>query len=137
VTNQFDVVQVPELAEEDGAWTGHRRDHQMCVCGGSGADEKLGTDTIVLGMSELLPVVDAFVVTSGRNVRQVRSMVDEIELQVKLQCDRAPVRVEGLRDGTGCSWTTATSSCTCSWKRHAPTTTRAPVSAAARLDWRA
>jgi ribosome-associated protein len=27
-------------------------------------------------------------------------MVDEIELQVKLQCDRAPVRVEGLRDGT-------------------------------------
>jgi len=51
-------------------------------------------------MSELLPVVDAFVVTSGRNVRQVRSMVDEIELQVKLQCDRAPVRVEGLRDGT-------------------------------------
>jgi ribosome-associated protein len=101
VTNQFDVVQVPELAEEDGALDEATVEITRCAfVAAAAADEKLGTDTIVLGMSELLPVVDAFVVTSGRNVRQVRSMVDEIELQVKLQCDRAPVRVEGLRDGT-------------------------------------
>jgi len=40
-----------------------------------------------------------FVVTSGQRATGALH-VDEIELQVKLQCDRAPVRVEGLRDGT-------------------------------------
>lgn len=64
------------------------------------ADEKLGSDTVVLDMEEALGVVDAFVVTSGRNVRQVRTLVEEIELRVKQREGRGPVRVEGLRDAT-------------------------------------
>ena len=66
----------------------------------SAADEKLGRDTVVLAMCELLGVVDAFVVTSGRNVRQVRTLVEEIERCVKEGDARAPMSVEGLRDGT-------------------------------------
>src|SRR5208282_2017658 len=64
------------------------------------ADEKLGRDTVVLAMCELLGVVDAFVVTSGRNARQVRTLVDEIERRVKEGGGRSPASVEGLRDGT-------------------------------------
>jgi ribosome-associated protein len=63
------------------------------------ADEKSGNDTVVLAMDEALGVVDAFVVTSGRNVRQVRTLVEEVERQVKAQDGRSPVSVEGLRDG--------------------------------------
>jgi ribosome-associated protein len=63
------------------------------------ADEKLGQETVVLAMEEALGVVDAFVVTSGRNVRQVRTMVEEIEKQVKDRTGRAPASIEGLRDG--------------------------------------
>lgn len=62
------------------------------------ADEKLGQDTVVLDMEALLGVVDAFVITAGRNVRQVRTLVDEIERRVKEQHGRSPVRVEGLGD---------------------------------------
>jgi ribosome-associated protein len=62
------------------------------------ADEKLGSETVVLAMDELLGVVDAFVVTSGRNARQVRTLVEEIEKQVKERTARAPASVEGLRD---------------------------------------
>ncbi len=62
------------------------------------ADEKLGNDTVVLQMDEALGVVDAFVVTSGRNVRQVRTLVEEVERQVKARDGRSPVSVEGLRD---------------------------------------
>ncbi len=62
------------------------------------ADEKLGDDTVILAMGEALGVVDAFVVTSGRNVRQVRTVVDAVERQVKERDGRSPVRVEGLRD---------------------------------------
>jgi ribosome-associated protein len=64
------------------------------------ADEKLGTETVVLGMDEALGVVDAFVITSGRNTRQVQALVEEIEKQVKAAGGRAPIRIEGLRDSS-------------------------------------
>jgi len=64
------------------------------------ADDKLGQDTVVLAMGDLIGVVDAFVVTSGRNVRQVRTIVEEIEHQIKVLGGPAPRAVEGLSDGT-------------------------------------
>jgi ribosome-associated protein len=62
------------------------------------ADEKLGEATVVLAMGTLLGVTDAFVITHGRNSRQVRTLVDEIERRVKEVSGRAPRAVEGLRD---------------------------------------
>jgi len=62
------------------------------------ADEKTGENTVVLAMGELLGVTDAFVITHGRNTRQVRTLVDEIERRVKQETGRAPSAVEGLRD---------------------------------------
>lgn len=64
------------------------------------ADDKLGQDTVLLAMGELLGVLDAFVITSGRNARQVRTLVEEIERQVKAVAGRAPASVEGLRDAS-------------------------------------
>jgi len=64
------------------------------------ADAKLGHDTVVLAMTELLGVVDAFVITSAPNTRHVRTLVDEIERKVKEVHDIAPARVEGLADAT-------------------------------------
>jgi len=64
------------------------------------ADDKLGEDTVVLAMGELLGVVDAFVVTSGRNDRQVRALVDEVERRVKDHDGTAPIAIEGLADAT-------------------------------------
>jgi ribosome-associated protein len=62
------------------------------------ADEKLGEQTVVLAMGDLLGVTDAFVITQGRNGRQVRTLVDEIERRVKETSGRSPRAVEGLHD---------------------------------------
>jgi len=62
------------------------------------ADDKLGQDTVVLSMGELLGVTDAFVITDGRNARQVKTIVEEVERVVKEDCDRSPLSIEGLRD---------------------------------------
>jgi ribosome-associated protein len=62
------------------------------------ADEKLGEHTVVLAMGELLGVTDAFVITNGRNTRQVRTIAEEVERRVKERCGRAPLAIEGLRD---------------------------------------
>lgn len=62
------------------------------------ADAKQGTRTAVLAMGALLAVTDAFVITSARNTRQVRTIVEEVEDQLKRVEGRAPLRVEGLGD---------------------------------------
>jgi ribosome-associated protein len=82
------------------AGTAPRVTPRTAIAAANAADEKLGTDTVVLDMGDLLGVVDAFVVTSGRNVRQVRTLVDEIERRVKDVAGQGPVSVEGLRDGS-------------------------------------
>jgi ribosome-associated protein len=64
------------------------------------ADAKLGQNTVVLAMTELFGVVDAFVITSAPNNRHVRTLVEEIERSVKDSHHLAPVRVEGLQDAT-------------------------------------
>ena len=64
------------------------------------ADAKLGQDTVVLAMGELLGVTDAFVITSGANSRQLRTIVEEVERQVKLSAGRSPRATEGLGDLT-------------------------------------
>ncbi len=64
------------------------------------ADAKLGRDTVVLGMADLLGVVDAFVITSAQNTRHVRTLVEEIERLVKEHHHLAPLQVEGLADAT-------------------------------------
>ncbi|HTT85845.1 MAG TPA: RsfS/YbeB/iojap family protein, partial [Acidimicrobiales bacterium] len=61
------------------------------------AAEKSGEPTVVLAMGELLGVTDAFVITHGRNARQVRTLVDEVERAVKAHCGRGPRAVEGLQ----------------------------------------
>jgi len=51
-------------------------------------------------MREVLDVTDAFVITAGRNTRQVRTIVEEVERELKASEGRSPWAVEGLRDLT-------------------------------------
>lgn len=58
----------------------------------------MGQQTVVLAMGALLGVTDAFVVTSGRNSRQVRTIAEDVERRVKEETGRSPWAVEGLRE---------------------------------------
>ena len=65
------------------------------------ADAKLGQDTVVLAMGDFLGVTDAFVITSGANSRQVRTIVEEVERPGEAsRAGRSPRATEGLRDLT-------------------------------------
>ncbi len=54
--------------------------------------------TTVLDVAELLAITDAFVVTSGTNPRQVRTIAEEVEKRVREAGGGSPVRVEGRDD---------------------------------------
>jgi ribosome-associated protein len=62
------------------------------------AADKKGTDIVVLGVGEILAIVDCFVLVSASNTRQVRTIVDEVRRA--LAVDGPPIGVEGLDDAT-------------------------------------
>ena len=64
------------------------------------ADDKKGDDVLVLDVAEIMGIVECFVITSASNTRMVRSIVDEIELQLFEQTGEKPRAVEGLRDAS-------------------------------------
>ena len=62
------------------------------------AADKLAQDIIAYDVSEQLAITDAFVLCTGANDRQVRSIVDEVELRLK-EAGARLVRREGEREG--------------------------------------
>jgi ribosome-associated protein len=64
------------------------------------AADKKGADTVILDVSDIISVAETFVITSGANARQVRTIAEEIEEQLKRHCDAAPTQVEGLSDAS-------------------------------------
>ena len=64
------------------------------------AAEKKATDIVVLDVGDIISITEAFVLASGSNVRQVRSIVEEIELTLKITDDEAPRAVEGMGDAS-------------------------------------
>jgi ribosome-associated protein len=78
----------------------HERDDDggKAIVAARAAAEKQGTDTVVLDVGEVLAIVDRFVITGAPNTRQVRTIADEVEEQVKRAGFGGPLRVEGLDD---------------------------------------
>jgi ribosome-associated protein len=62
------------------------------------ASAKGGDDTVIIEVGAVLAITDAFVITSGRNNRQVRTIAEEVEARLKADGGIAPLRVEGLGD---------------------------------------
>src|SRR5437764_13030817 len=64
------------------------------------ASDKKGADIVVLDVGEIISITEVFVLVSAANTRQVRTIVDEIELALKAADGEGPRSVEGLDDAT-------------------------------------
>ncbi len=62
------------------------------------ADAKGAADVVILEVGPVLAVCGYFVVASGNNARQVRTIADEVEARVAHEGGGRPLRVEGLDD---------------------------------------
>lgn len=56
---------------------------------------KKGVDTVVLDVGNELAVTDWFIITHGNNARQVKAIVEEVEMSVASVGGLAPMRIEG------------------------------------------
>ena len=64
------------------------------------ASDKKGDDIVVLDVGDIISIAEAFVMVSTSNTRLVRTIVDDVEIALKLSDDEAPRSVEGLNDAT-------------------------------------
>jgi ribosome-associated protein len=62
------------------------------------AADKLAQDIVAYDVSEQLVITDVFLLCSGANDRQVRAIIDEVELRLS-QAGASLVRREGEREG--------------------------------------
>ncbi len=68
----------------------------LAIAVAQAADEKHGTDTVILFVGDVLAIAEYFVITSAGNKRLVRAIADEVEEQAKVLCERSPLRIEGM-----------------------------------------
>ena len=64
------------------------------------AAAKSGFDLAVLDVGDVLAIIDLFVLVSASNVRQVRTIVDEVEKALVEHDGSKPISVEGLADAS-------------------------------------
>jgi ribosome-associated protein len=64
------------------------------------AAEKKGEEIVVLDVGDIISITDAFVVVSASNTRLVRTIVEEVELALKLSDGESPRSTEGLDDAS-------------------------------------
>jgi ribosome-associated protein len=74
------------------------RVREMSAAAARACSEKGGEDTVILSVGKTLSITDAFVITSGTNARQVRTIAEEVEKKVKDAAGPGPTRIEGLDD---------------------------------------
>ncbi|HAY52301.1 MAG: ribosome silencing factor [Acidimicrobiaceae bacterium] len=58
-------------------------------------EEKSGCDTVVIDVGDVFAITEYFVVTSGRTSRQVKAIVEEVEVSIKDAGGPSPTRIEG------------------------------------------
>lgn len=64
------------------------------------ADDKRGTDIVVLDVGDIISITERFVLVSAGNTRQVRTVVEEIEAAMKAADGDGPRAIEGLDDAS-------------------------------------
>jgi ribosome-associated protein len=74
--------------------------HRRAGIAAHAASEKKGEDIVVLDVGDIISIAEAFVFVTAPNTRLVRTIVDEVELALKVADDEGPRSVEGLDDAT-------------------------------------
>jgi ribosome-associated protein len=71
---------------------------ELATVAAEAAADKLADNILAIDVSDRLVITDAFVLCSAPNDRQVRAIVDEVELRLR-NIGAKPVRREGEREG--------------------------------------
>jgi ribosome-associated protein len=69
-----------------------------CLCA-KAAEDSRGKETLVLDLTEITPIVDYFVITTGASGRQMSAVAEEVDRVMRSTGSR-PLGVEGEKDSS-------------------------------------
>lgn len=72
---------------------------EWAIMAARAASDKKAEDIVVVDVAELLVITDYFVICTGRNDRQVRTIADEVEDQLREKGGIKPIGREGADEG--------------------------------------
>jgi ribosome-associated protein len=81
------------IALPDKTATTTRSQNDACLAAGV-CDEFRGEDTVVLDLTDVTPLFDYFVITTGRNRRQMHAIAEEVD-RVLAEAGSARLGIEG------------------------------------------
>lgn len=78
----------------------HPDSRERALVAAHAASAKKGEDIAILDVSEIISIIDCFVLVSASNTRLARTIVDEVETAIRDHDGSRPIGVEGLDDST-------------------------------------
>lgn len=87
------------LTKESRSAAKERSLHLACRCA-QAAEDARGQDTLVLDLTDVTPIVDYFVITTGTSSRQMKSLAAEVDRVLR----REGSRPQGVEGEAGASW---------------------------------
>ena len=70
----------------------------VAVIAARAADDKQGSNIIVLNVGDVLAITEMFVIVSASNSRQLRTIANEITAKIREETDRPLLRSEGMAE---------------------------------------
>ena len=95
---------------------------ELAVIAAEAAADKLGSDIVLIDVSERLAITDVFVIATGTNERQVEAIVDAVEEKLRTAGRQAATPRGTARRPVGAARLLRRSSCTSSTPRSGSST---------------
>ncbi|HEY9750463.1 MAG TPA: ribosome silencing factor [Allocoleopsis sp.] len=87
------ATSVTSMAKQDAS-------KELALLIAEAADDRKGSDIVILDVSEVSYLADYFVLITGFSNVQVRAIARSIEDKVEQECQRYPLRTEGQAEGS-------------------------------------
>ncbi|MGA0080935.1 MAG: ribosome silencing factor [Ilumatobacteraceae bacterium] len=70
----------------------------VAIVAARAADDKQGSNILVLNVGDVLAITEMFVVVSASNSRQLRTIANEVTAKIREESDRPLLRSEGMAE---------------------------------------
>ena len=70
----------------------------VAIVAARAADDKQGSNILVLNVGDMLAITEMFVVVSASNSRQLRTIANEVTAKIREESDRPLLRSEGMAE---------------------------------------
>lgn len=93
-----DDTTTPNASDPTALGAGQASARELAIRAARTADDKKADNALILAVGDVLAITEYFVIASASNRRLVRAIVEAIDDELRVECGRSPLRMEGLAE---------------------------------------